>query len=387
MMTSVDTTREQVIRKVLAGEKWGVSRDALSPEQAAEQGKVLLGKQWVDEQEFLVLPEVLRVRRSIRVRFGFGVVASVLFLSFVLIPYLASCRSGVEPVVFSVILGLVSFAAILSAILWEGLYRSQSWARSGMICFCLILSSVMVVLTLAAFWAVGSRDLHAVAYFALFFVLPCVLILAWIIRPLFNPTAKEMFRVQGLLSGEDRGKKRDVLRWIRPAAVVVIVLSNVHLGRSYQQWWATRPIHGCDRMALADVSKLAASLERLGVELEDAQCESKSDPFAKGLKLDWLVGPYYGWAGPGAKCGVLIRLEGDEVWACALRGSRPAGIESRYIHRIKVSGGADLPATHGPCFGQAYGGKEGKCYTSTAICDKCRMCEPQEWIKCRDVTN
>jgi type IV pilus assembly protein PilA len=114
----------------------------------------------------------------------------------------------------------------------------------------------------------------------------------------------------------------------------------------------------CDRSATGDLSKLGACMERLGNELVDLNCPF--DTATWGGNLQYLVGPYYGWGGTNRKCEVIVgyysasggggTTEGDEIWACAMKGSRPLGYEgSRYIYRMAAGGGTDLETKRGTC--------------------------------------
>jgi type IV pilus assembly protein PilA len=133
----------------------------------------------------------------------------------------------------------------------------------------------------------------------------------------------------------------------------------------------------CDRSATGDISKLGASLERLGNELVDLNCTALDGWIVSNpaFTLSDLVGPYYGWGGSSRKCTVLIQnLNNAEVQACALKGSHPAGAPSRYLYRQTLGGGTDLPAVTGQCGPEAaypswsqYGGRGNTCYTTSMV--------------------
>jgi prepilin-type N-terminal cleavage/methylation domain-containing protein len=134
----------------------------------------------------------------------------------------------------------------------------------------------------------------------------------------------------------------------------------------------------CDRSATGDISKLGASFERLGNELVDLNCSWTTSNVA----LSWLVGPYYGWSGTSRKCEVLIRDTGVQFEACALRGSRPVGIDSRYIYRQAYSG-TDLPSMTGPCAGTEFGGRGNTCYTTSMVnTATCAITAPTGGVEC-----
>lgn len=144
----------------------------------------------------------------------------------------------------------------------------------------------------------------------------------------------------------------------------------------------------CDRNATADVGKVAASLERLGVELVDLNHkfdEEVADSINEKNALKYLVGPYYGWRGGGtAKCDVLMKMgKVNNRWVvmgCAIRGSRPREGQ-RYIYRAPFVGAGDLPSDMGACGPAAGDGASGnwnvypfpppwtsgKCYTESIV--------------------
>jgi len=145
----------------------------------------------------------------------------------------------------------------------------------------------------------------------------------------------------------------------------------------------------CDRAASGDLSKLGASLERFGNELVDLNCSDIS--IVEGaVQLSWLVGPYYGWSGTSRKCNVLARRSsGGEVYGCAEKGSRPSGTDPtfRYIYRVRLSGGTDLPVIVGACSGESYGGHNATCYTSSMLTGtSCVPTTPLGRIECLSVT-
>jgi prepilin-type N-terminal cleavage/methylation domain-containing protein len=125
----------------------------------------------------------------------------------------------------------------------------------------------------------------------------------------------------------------------------------------------------CDRSATGDISKLGASIERLGNELVDLNCSALEAFLTSSNQIQYLVGPYYGWGGSSKKCGVLIGADitNSQVTACALKGSHPAGATTRYIYRQTLGGGTDLPAVTGTCTGLEYGGRGQTCYTSSMV--------------------
>jgi prepilin-type N-terminal cleavage/methylation domain-containing protein len=155
----------------------------------------------------------------------------------------------------------------------------------------------------------------------------------------------------------------------------------------------------CDRAASGDISKLGASLERWGNELVDMNCAELStyveDPL---FNMQYLVGPYYGWGGTNRKCAVLVSADvaaggTKEAWACAGAGSHPSGtvVGGRYIYRVGLVGGTDMPTTTAVCGPAAaspswsvYGGTDSMCYT-TSLLDTCTVTVPTG-VVCQSIT-
>ncbi len=144
----------------------------------------------------------------------------------------------------------------------------------------------------------------------------------------------------------------------------------------------------CDRAATGDISRLGASIERLGNELVDMNCSF--DTAITTLDVAWFVGPYYGWGGTNRKCNVKVNQPADseEVTACADKGSRPEGADTRYIYRVTLSGGTDLPTGRDECTGVEYGGPDSTCYTTSMLVET-TSCDPQEptgSVLCGEIT-
>ncbi len=120
----------------------------------------------------------------------------------------------------------------------------------------------------------------------------------------------------------------------------------------------------CDRAANADIVKLGAALERLGNELVDLNCQfDQAQDFSMAV-VEYAVGPYYGWGGTNVKCQVQVTVTGGRVQACAIKGSHPAGLDSRYVYQVTASG-SDLPAiTLSTCDGVTQGQT---CYTESMV--------------------
>ena len=144
----------------------------------------------------------------------------------------------------------------------------------------------------------------------------------------------------------------------------------------------------CDRAATGDISKLGAGIERFGNELVDLNCPDMVN-LISSIQIGWFVGPYYGWGGTNRKCDVRVVAinNNEEVDACAMNGSRPAGASTRYIYRIGMVGGSDLPAQTGACVGSPYGGPGNPCYTQSMInTTSCTPSVPTGSVDCNLVT-
>ncbi|MEJ2716342.1 MAG: prepilin-type N-terminal cleavage/methylation domain-containing protein, partial [Deltaproteobacteria bacterium] len=100
----------------------------------------------------------------------------------------------------------------------------------------------------------------------------------------------------------------------------------------------------CDRAANGDISKLGAAIERYGNELVDLNCSQEISI----NNISYLVGPYYGWGGTNRKCDVRVRVDDEsnpqEAYGCAMKGSHPEGTNTRYVYRVTLFGGTDMPA-------------------------------------------
>ncbi|MFC1835781.1 hypothetical protein ACFL2Q_13795, partial [Thermodesulfobacteriota bacterium] len=129
----------------------------------------------------------------------------------------------------------------------------------------------------------------------------------------------------------------------------------------------------CDRAAHADIVKLGAAIERYRSEWIDFNCPP--EPLSED-DLKYLVGSYYGWGGTNGKCEVRIRIKDGEVFASSLQGSRPQGPDSRYIYRIDMKTGKDLPAKRGKAEGKTYGGPGSTCYSETMLKADCTRRAP-----------
>lgn len=152
--------------------------------------------------------------------------------------------------------------------------------------------------------------------------------------------------------------------------MVVVAIIGIILAIAIP-YYLTYKSAACDRAANADISKLGAAVQRLGNEFVDLNCPGMEEFVASAsFDISYLVGPYYGWSGSSRKCAVLLTRSPatPDLQACSLKGSHPAGAESRYIYRQSLWGGSDLPAITGPCnTGRQFGGRGETCYTTSMV--------------------
>ncbi len=138
-----------------------------------------------------------------------------------------------------------------------------------------------------------------------------------------------------------------------------------------------------ERAAFADMSKLGAAIERLRNEQVYMKCSERKKLTPETLQ--YLVGPYYGWAGTNQKYNVLIRIMGKEIWGCSPHGRRYEN-DQRTIYRILIDTGTELATQQGKCTGKSYGGPKATCFLSTAISPDCRIMRPKESKPCKEIT-
>ncbi|MEW6114075.1 MAG: prepilin-type N-terminal cleavage/methylation domain-containing protein [Thermodesulfobacteriota bacterium] len=145
----------------------------------------------------------------------------------------------------------------------------------------------------------------------------------------------------------------------------------------------------CDRAANADTTRVGAGLERLGNELVDLN--RNWDAIASTMsdtQLPWFAGTYYGWGGPNAKCDVHVYVDTAnlEVRGWAGRGSRPAGMATRYVYRVTLVGGTDMPATSLDVSGLAGIGPQTTCYLTTMVQSDGTLAAPTGTTACSAIT-
>lgn len=384
-MSSSDHGDKKPLESVLWRDDWGIAEADLTKEEATRQGLVLLRGRWVPESDKLELDKLLTAKRSVRTGSTLWIVVVVIVWAIIFIPYFVAYGSpGPDPVLLALLLAVLS-VHIASGI---ALRSYQKWAW--------YVVSVSLAFGAAAFVAVGvlvgalshslARDLPLLL---LGFCLPAALC-GYLLSRLLKREVRQIFQkdrlpiIQGL---------KPVARFgpvFRLLGVGALILLNVMLDVHWYGAYHNRHNSGntaCDRTATADVSRLGAAIERLQNEMVDSNCHVDSENLLeKGLNLEYLVGPYYGWSGTSQKCQVLVRVVGHEVQACSAKGARPDPNPSyRYIYRQTFPEGKDLPAQVGPCEGKSYGGPEDNCYTSSMVGPDCTLHRPKESKKCKEI--
>jgi len=193
----------------------------------------------------------------------------------------------------------------------------------------------------------------------------------------------DLRREEPILSKINNANGFTLIELMVVVAVIAIILAiAIPYYESYKRT-------ACDRTAAADISKLGAAVERFGNQLIDSECSDMTS-FVASMNLAYFVGPYYGWGGTSRKCNVMARKLDDtqEVQTCAVGGSRPVE-QSRYIYRIRIVGGADLPIITGSCNPgdewASYGGPGNNCYTSSMISPACTLITPGG-VDCSEIT-
>lgn len=167
------------------------------------------------------------------------------------------------------------------------------------------------------------------------------------------------------------------------SSVLGVMLLLIIIGIVFVIWLPMYVSHEratCDRMAAADVRNLAVALERFRSECKERKCPSN---MIAPEQVQYLIGPHYGWNGTNKRCRVLIRVSEEEACACSPLGRRPTPRDpgARYLYRIRLSDGSELPVTYGQCRGKSYGGPGEICYTESLINENGRFRAPNG-VKC-----
>lgn len=222
---------------------------------------------------------------------------------------------------------LLIIAGLISPILVVGLLGEEGSALA------LVVSYSVTVW--GSYWLVKRKGYHP----------------AWtIVSLLYLPGLLALFLFPDT-HGKAQPKLRTPLRWFEAAVFCVILFTTFIVMIATPMYISYKRV-GCDRSASHDLEALRSALGKLAEERAALNCPPASMP---PKVLEFMVGPYYGWPGTNRKCEVLVRVEGDEVCACALKGSRPEGTETRYLYRFRLNEGGELPIAFGQCSGKAYG--------------------------------
>ena len=166
------------------------------------------------------------------------------------------------------------------------------------------------------------------------------------------------------------GKMRNAKGFTLIELMVVVAIIGIILAIAIPYYISYKRA-ACDKAASGDLVQLAAALQRLEADREVVN--STETGLLNTGQLGYMVGPYYGWGGSTRKCDVRISLLAgggasmEEAQACSVNGSHPSGATSRYLFRISLTGGADLPvqSTTTCQNGAVYGAPTAMCYTES----------------------
>jgi hypothetical protein len=174
------------------------------------------------------------------------------------------------------------------------------------------------------------------------------------------------------------------MKWV--AVVVSVVILLCLSAFLYLRWFIVHHTRvAMDKAASVTVSELGDALKRLKAEVEQRSFRMDMTAYLSSIDLQYLCGPYYGWAGTEACCDdvarIRIRIVGDEVWGCSLEGA-PAGDDGsmRTIYRVKLYGGDRLPPMTGSCFGKTFcdiHNPEAIIYSETMLNRDCTFRKPR----------
>jgi len=246
--------------------------------------------------------------------------------------------------------------ALVAAIQFRGLGAPDSAARS-MFWICLLICYILSVWGCSCWLERKGYENRMWAALALLTVPGWLIIL---ILPDRNKT------VDSELAASLKFFQREVVK----ALVVLVILGIVPL-LIYTPMYISRKRVVCDRKAWADARELAQALQKFSAQVREFRCEEQLLP---PDFLGFIVGPYYGWKGTDAKSEVLVRIEGDLVFACSRRGTHPGGPDTRYIYRVNFVTGKELPAIIGDCKGKSYLGEI--CYSESVLDRDCSLRKP-----------
>lgn len=112
-----------------------------------------------------------------------------------------------------------------------------------------------------------------------------------------------------------------------------------------------RKSDSCDSAASAAVHSLAFAFEALANEIVDGKAVLNFNEVISRIveadALQYIVGPHYRFAGGTPKCEVLLRMNRlQDKWiieGTSLKGESPNGSNTRYVYKLPVWGGKELP--------------------------------------------
>jgi hypothetical protein len=375
-MNSSDRDDKKPLESVLWNDDWGIPQADLTEEQATRRGLVLLRGRWVPESDKLDLDKLLTAKRFVRTGPMVGLGMLIAWMIFLFPSFISYGGPGFHPGL-SGLLALLS-VQIVSAI---ALRSYQKWAW-----YVFTFSPAIVTVLLLFVRFVGLDDTRGFAGAVLLTLgFPAA---GYLLFLLVKPEIRQIFRKERLTVIHSLRPEPNFGPIFKLMGVGLLIFLNVFLDTYFYHDSQRRSGSRCERAACGDVSKLAAAIERLQSEIVDSNCQGDAEKILeRGVNLEYLVGPYYGWKGTSQRCGVLVRVVGREVQACSPKGSRPSLIDQslRYVYRQTLVGGADLPAIEAPCEGRSYGGPEDSCFTTSMVGPDCTLRRPKESKKCKEI--
>lgn len=327
---------------------WGIPKENLSEERAAELGLTLYHDRWVTKGERELLKRQKRAYVVIKGLSYFMIVVAAL----IVMPALAITCWGFtwgSPNWSIIEAAVVLSVCAITPIIAIGLWRLKKWAWRMAKLFFIYLPAAYVIPIILMF-PPGITTFWICVY---------VIVILANGPILLNETAKNIFGTAHI------ERKPSPFKWyattygklaiISPVCVLIIFAIVLILGLEVR--------HSRDREARHSLSSLSSALVKLENELVARNCPNPKDVL-EGLtedQLNYLVNYYYGWLGSWShknRCNVLIRKRGHEISACAEYGSFPSTLsrDRRYIYRLRTTGATELPTISGKCEGRIYRG-------------------------------
>lgn len=378
IMNSSDRDDRRPLESVLWGDDWGIPQADLTEEEASRRGVVLLRGRWVPESDKLDLEKLLTAKRFVRTGPMVGLGMLIIWM-IVFVPWSIAYGSPGPHPVLSGLLAILS-VQIVSAVALRS-YHKWAW-------YVFSFGPAVVTVLFLFVGFVGLDDTFSArplpAVMLLVFGVPAT---GYLLSLLIKPEVRQIFRKERLTAIHSLRPEGNFGPIFKLMGVGLLIFLNVFLDTYFYHDSQKRSRFRCDRAATSDLSRLGAALERLQNEIADSNCQGGVEKFLeKGVNLEYLVGPYYGWKGTSQRCRVLVRVVGREVQACSTKGVRPSPLDQslRYVYRQPLFEG-DLPAICAPCEGRSYGGPEDNCYTTSMVGPDCKLRRPKESKKCKDI--